>query len=143
MPRELGGICDTIYFSSIRNFKLPHAHEPTPTVCFRTTYEADYLRLGEPLPAEGKLLKDTNKPFYWFKSLPADDRRRIRKDLGWPSRRRWPTMRLRLSDYLPHRLSRPVMSANKPDLIGRFGNAPWIMHESDASAKPSPPARQS
>jgi glycosyltransferase involved in cell wall biosynthesis len=88
MPRELGGICDTIYLNSIRSFKLSHAHEPTPTLCFRTTYEADYHRLGEPLPAESKLLADTNKPFYWFKSLSPEDRWRIWKDLGWPSRKR-------------------------------------------------------
>lgn len=85
LPRELGAICDTIYWSSIRSGKLSHAHESTRTVCFRTTYAADYHRLSEPLPAGAKLLEDTNKPFYWFKSLSAEDRWRIWKDLGWPT----------------------------------------------------------
>jgi glycosyltransferase involved in cell wall biosynthesis len=84
MPGQLGGICDTIYWSSIKSSKLLHAHEPSCTVCFRTTYEADYRRLHEPLPAEAKLLEDTDRPFYWFKSLPAKDRWRVWKDLGWP-----------------------------------------------------------
>lgn len=88
IPRELADIGDTIYWGSIVSSKLSHAHEPTPTVCYRTSWETDYRRVGDPLPAGVKLLEVTNKPFYWFKSLPAEDRWRIWKDLGWPSKTR-------------------------------------------------------
>ncbi|WP_159718527.1 glycosyltransferase family 2 protein, partial [Geminicoccus flavidas] len=85
IPMELGPIYDTIYWSSIRSFKLSHAHEQAATLCYRTTYEADYRRIGEALPACAKSLQDTDRPFYWFKSLPAKERWRIWKDLGWPA----------------------------------------------------------
>jgi glycosyltransferase involved in cell wall biosynthesis len=85
MPREFGAICDTIYWGSIRSSKLSHAHEPTPTICFRTTYEDDYKRLGESLPTEVKLINDSMKPYHWWWSLSAEHRWRIWKDLGWPS----------------------------------------------------------
>lgn len=88
IPRGLANIVDTIYWESILGAKLSHAHETTQTVCYRTPYEADYNRLGEPLPAGGKAISVTEKPFAWFKSLPAQDRFQIWKDLGWPSKRR-------------------------------------------------------
>ncbi|SDZ60128.1 Glycosyl transferase family 2 [Jannaschia faecimaris] len=85
LPPDLGGICDTIYWSSILSAGLTHAHLNTPTVCFYTSYEADYRRLGEPLPDDVKMLAATDAPFSWFKSLPIDDRWRMRSELGWPS----------------------------------------------------------
>lgn len=88
IPRGLSNIVDTIYWESLLGAKLSHAHEETSTVCYRTTYEADYARMGEVMPVGGKALSVTDAPFFWFKSLPAQDRFQIWKDLGWPLKKR-------------------------------------------------------
>lgn len=88
IPRGLADIVDTIYWESILGAKIPCAHEPVQTVCYRTPYEADYARIGEAMPPSGKARSVTDKPFSWFKALPAEDRFKIWKDLGWPAKPR-------------------------------------------------------
>ncbi len=88
MPRELYPVGDSVYWSSIRTSRLSRAHEPVATVCYRTTWEADYKRMGEPIPAGSKTLAFTDQPYHWFKSLPARDRWRIWQEFGFPLRRR-------------------------------------------------------
>ncbi|MFN4129916.1 MAG: glycosyltransferase family 2 protein [Paracoccaceae bacterium] len=84
MPRQLGPICDTIYLGSIKQHRLSLAHDATPTVRFRTTYEADFRRLGEPMPPDVKTLEMTMETIRWYKSLPLAQRRQIRRQIGWP-----------------------------------------------------------
>jgi len=84
MPKELGPICDTVYWGTIQREKMTCAHDPAPTVCFRTTYEADFHRVAEALPEGVKTLRMTMMPIQWWKGLPAVERRRITKALGWP-----------------------------------------------------------
>ena len=96
IPRGLADIVDTIYWQTILGARLDHAHLVTPTVCYRTPYEADYLRIGEAMPEGGKPLSVTDRPFAWFGSLPAHERMQIRRQIGWPVRRR-SVARLRLA----------------------------------------------
>jgi len=88
IPKELAAALDTVYWSSIRSSRLRCAHEPHPTVCYRTPYESDYRRMGEAMPEGGKNLALTDQPFRWFKSLLAEDRWRIWREFGWPLRQR-------------------------------------------------------
>lgn len=88
IPRGLADIVDTIYWQTILGARLDHAHQVTPTVCYRTPYEADYLRMGEVMPPGGKALSVTDRPFAWFHGLPPQQRMQIRRDIGWPVRRR-------------------------------------------------------
>jgi hypothetical protein len=83
LPRQLGPICDTVYWSTLRQARLAFAHDPATTVAFRTTYEADFHRLGEPVPPNVKTLHMTMEPIRWLKSLSGAERRRIRRELGW------------------------------------------------------------
>lgn len=85
LPRELGPICDTVYFGSVQSSGLSRSHEIKPTFCFRTSYESDYRRLGEEFPPNVKKLAETDRPFEWFASLPAIERWQICRALGWPS----------------------------------------------------------
>ncbi len=84
MPKQLGPVCDTVYWETIKEAGLSVAHDPTPTVCFRTTYESDFRRLGEPFPSGVKSVASTDAPFDWIASQPPAARRRIRRELGWP-----------------------------------------------------------
>lgn len=83
MPRQLGPICDTVYWTTLRQARLPCAHHAEPTMAFRSTYEADFRRLGEASPPNVKTLNETDQPIRWLKSLPPRERRRIRQELGW------------------------------------------------------------
>ena len=86
MPRQLSPISDTIYLQTIKRANLAHAHahDAAPTVCYRTTWEFDFRRLGEPLPEGVKYLEMTTAPFQWFKALSSAERKRIRDELDWP-----------------------------------------------------------
>jgi glycosyltransferase involved in cell wall biosynthesis len=83
MPRQLGPICDTVYWSTICQAGLSHAHDPATTVAFRTTYEADFRRAGLPMPENVKTLHMNMEPIRWLKSLPAAERQSLRSELGW------------------------------------------------------------
>ena len=56
---ELRTILDTVYWQTVRVSGLSYAHDPKPSVAYRTTYENDFRRLGEPLPKGVKTLEDT------------------------------------------------------------------------------------
>ncbi len=104
MPKQLAPISDTIYLQTIIRGKLPRAHSPAPTVCYRTTWESDFHRLGEPLPEGVKYLGMTTEPFRWFKTLPSAQRRHIRAELNWPLA--WPTRIKRKLKSLSGRVTR-------------------------------------
>lgn len=84
MPRQLSPITDTVYWETIKRARLSHAHNKTPTVCYRTTWESDFKRMAEPMPEGVKRLEMTDAPYRWIKALSAAERRRIRSELGWP-----------------------------------------------------------
>lgn len=84
MPKELAAISDTIYLASIKRAGLPRAHERKVTVCYRTTWESDFRRIGEVPVSSTKNLDITNKPFRWIGERSLSERRRIRHELGWP-----------------------------------------------------------
>lgn len=67
--------------------------------------------MGEPVPAGSKTLAFTDQPYYWFKSLPAQDRWRIWQDFGFPLRRR--TVAKLVGQYTLSRLSPTLISAPK------------------------------
>jgi glycosyltransferase involved in cell wall biosynthesis len=84
MPRQLSPISDTVYWETIRRERLPRAHNATPTVCYRTTWESDFRRMAEPMPEGVKRLEMTNAPYGWIKALSSSERKRVRRELGWP-----------------------------------------------------------
>src|SRR5690606_28315578 len=84
MPRQVAPVCDTVYLETIKRERLPYAHDRAPTVCFRTVYEQDFLRMAEPMPIGVKSLETTDAPFHWVKALSASQRKRMRYELGWP-----------------------------------------------------------
>lgn len=84
MPRQLSPISDTIYWETIKRERLSCAHNATPTVCYRTTWESDFRRLAEPMPEGVKRLEMTDAPYGWIKALSSSERNRVRQELGWP-----------------------------------------------------------
>lgn len=84
MPRQLSPISDTIYWETIKRERLSHAHDKAPTVCYRTTWAIDFERMAEPMPESVKPPELTTAPWRWIKALSASERRRLRKELGWP-----------------------------------------------------------
>ncbi|MFT3973086.1 MAG: glycosyltransferase [Amaricoccus sp.] len=84
MPKELSPISDTVYLQSIRRARLSHAHDPHISVCYRSTWASDFERIGEVPPPDAKVLAFTDQPYDWLKSLSWSERRRIRRELGWP-----------------------------------------------------------
>jgi hypothetical protein len=55
MPKELGPVCDRVFWQAIRARKIQCAHHPQPTVAFRTQYQLHYAALGEPAPPGDRL----------------------------------------------------------------------------------------
>ena len=88
MPRQLWPVGDSVYWSSIKTSGLPLARLERSTVHYRTTWESDYRRMGEVLPEGCKNIEVTDRPFRWFKALPAAERWRIWREFGFPLRRR-------------------------------------------------------
>ena len=81
---ELRTILDTVYWQTVRVSGLSYAHDPKPSVAYRTTYENDFRRLGEPLPNGVKTVEDTGASIRWFKSLRRTQRQRMSREIGWP-----------------------------------------------------------
>jgi len=84
MPKELAPIGDTVYLKTIKRARLAHAHDPHVSVCYRSTWVSDFERIGEVPPPGAKTLEFTDQPWLWIKSLSWAERRRIRRELGWP-----------------------------------------------------------
>jgi hypothetical protein len=102
MPKQVAPVCDTVYLETIKRGHLPYAHDPALTVCFRTVYESDFLRMAEPMPIGVKRLEATDAPFHWIDALSTSERKRVQHELGWPPglpakvARRLGTMKTRL-----------------------------------------------
>ena len=54
MPREAGPICDRIMWDAIRLRGITRAHDPEPSVGFRSQYAFHYAKAGEAIPANAK-----------------------------------------------------------------------------------------
>jgi glycosyltransferase involved in cell wall biosynthesis len=75
MPRQLGPICDSIFWQAIVARGMPTAHHPEPTVAFATQYAAHYTDIGEQAPEGSKSNQDsTGRANRWWHSLPEDVR---------------------------------------------------------------------
>jgi FkbM family methyltransferase len=70
MPVEFGPICDRVMSSAIKTRRVPRAHVPEPTVCFRTQYAGHYKRLGETPPPGAKESESAIRIHEQFKALP-------------------------------------------------------------------------
>ncbi|MBV8781089.1 MAG: glycosyltransferase family 2 protein [Phycisphaerae bacterium] len=75
MPKQLGPICDSIFWQAINARRLATAHHPEPTVAFQTQYAAHYTDIGERAPDGTKSNDDsTGRATRWWHSLPEDVR---------------------------------------------------------------------
>jgi FkbM family methyltransferase len=54
MPREAGPVCDRLIWEAINLRGIAYAHDPEPTVAFRSQYAFHYLNAGEEPPAGAK-----------------------------------------------------------------------------------------
>lgn len=71
MPTQLGPVSDQVMWQAIKARRVPHAHNPEPTVAYRTRSHAHYWSIGEPAPAGAKSSVDsTSKAMAWWNSLP-------------------------------------------------------------------------
>lgn len=84
MPKELGPIGDTVYLRTIRRARLQRAHDAKVSVCYRSTWVSDFERIGEVPPPGAKTIEFTDQPYDWIRSLSWAERRRVRRELGWP-----------------------------------------------------------
>ncbi len=81
MPRETGPICDRLMWTAIQARGLSRAHDPAPTVAFRTQYAAHYEHAGEAPPANAKV-SDAPDALRWYNTLPLAHRRGMLLGLG-------------------------------------------------------------
>jgi hypothetical protein len=71
MPTQLGPVGDQVIWQSIVARRIPCAHNPKPTVAFRTKEHVHYWSLGEPAPSGAKSnVESTGKALSWWNSLP-------------------------------------------------------------------------
>ena len=84
MPKEMGPLCDRIFWELIQGNGYTCAHYPLPTVAFRTQYQVHYEAIGEVPPGGAKGREATYQAYEWWQSLPADERHRWLIHLGLP-----------------------------------------------------------
>lgn len=84
MPKELAPIGDTVYLRTIKRARLARAHDPSASVCYRSTWVSDFERMEEVPPPGAKSAEFTDQPHVWIRGLSWAERRRIRRELGWP-----------------------------------------------------------
>jgi hypothetical protein len=83
MPGELGPVCDIVFWRAILERRLPCAHNPQPTVAFRTQYQVHYANRGEtPPPGSKSNAESTGKAMQWWRELPEPIRDQWRRRLG-------------------------------------------------------------
>jgi hypothetical protein len=62
MPRELGPICDRVFWGAVCAAGLRRSTHDAPTVAFRTQYAAHYEAIGEPAPVGSKTRENSTGP---------------------------------------------------------------------------------
>lgn len=76
MPQELGPNGDRVFWQALCSKGLPKAHNPEPTVAFRTQYDVHYQNLGEEPPIDAKTVAETTgKAGKWWLSLDDEERK--------------------------------------------------------------------
>jgi FkbM family methyltransferase len=81
MPREAGPVCDHVMWEAIRLRGIARAHDPEPTVAFRTRYAFHYVNAGETPPPNAKVT-DTRNAWLAFRALPYARRRGVMLGVG-------------------------------------------------------------
>ncbi len=86
MPQELGPIGDRVVWNYIQQLGLLRAHNPEPTVAFRTQYAAHYQFNGESPPPDAKANDETtNRALKWWNELPMNERAFWEQRMGFRS----------------------------------------------------------
>lgn len=68
MPRQLSPVCDKIFFTGLKHFRLRISHSGLRTVAFRSQYPFHYQLSGFPVPENSKFAV-TVEPKTWLLSL--------------------------------------------------------------------------
>jgi glycosyltransferase involved in cell wall biosynthesis len=68
MPPQAGPIVDRVFWRAVVNQGLPRAHDPGPTVAFRTRYQYHYEQAGERPPEGAKSVEMVQDCADWFAS---------------------------------------------------------------------------
>jgi hypothetical protein len=74
MPRELAGIGDRFFLQAMRLHSLTHAHDPAPSVAYRTNRATHYNYIGATPPADAKPIDEVKDPMDWWQAQPEDIR---------------------------------------------------------------------
>ena len=73
-PRELAPSCDRIMWSAIVARGIRHAHDPKPTVAFRSQYEIYYAAARETPPVGFKTTASVDRVTTQWENLPLSRR---------------------------------------------------------------------
>ncbi len=82
MPRQLSPICDRVVCNLIRLLALPCAHNPEPTVAFRTNYAYHYRAVGQTPPPGAKTGDDAETARKWWAALPQEGQDHWYRQMG-------------------------------------------------------------
>jgi hypothetical protein len=82
MPRELGPVCDQIFWIAIQAQKFACANSRQATVAYRTRYDVHYKNIREAPPANAKHIADFPKVDAWWASLPTETKAKWQRYLG-------------------------------------------------------------
>lgn len=83
MPPQFGPICDRVVWGFIRGHKYLTAHNPEPTVAFRSQYQAHYQVIGEvPPPGAKSNAESTGRAQAWWNSLSPEERQQWSRLMG-------------------------------------------------------------
>ena len=75
MPTQLGALGDRVMWHAIVKQGYLTAHDPQPTVAFRTQYQNHYQAIGEqPPPGLKTFTNSTGAAMRWWNSLPEGER---------------------------------------------------------------------
>jgi glycosyltransferase involved in cell wall biosynthesis len=72
MPPEAGPIGDRVFWRAIVNQNLSRAHDPSPTVAFRSRYQIHYELMGESPPEGAKSVDMVRGCADWFANADAE-----------------------------------------------------------------------
>ena len=75
MPPQLAPIGDAVIWQAILSQGLTHAHNPRPTVAYRSQYQIHYTQVGEcPPPNTKPNAESIGKAYGWWQALPQKER---------------------------------------------------------------------
>ena len=74
MPRVAGPIGDRLMWRAVKLRGVSHAHDPAPTLAFRSQYAHHYMRNGKKPPKGAKTGPDLAKAWAKFRAIPYSER---------------------------------------------------------------------